>query len=147
MNTQEKLNCSVIECVESLTKLLPNFITSFSVNDERDYIEVEINNPFDPNLPIRLITAGEEITFTFGETHFHIAEYTENIRIENLVEELAVHIVGIVSNTDKTYSAWKNATSLGGGLLTAKVNLENMQKDFPKANKFKVIAWNNQESY
>ena len=138
---QETLNTQVIEAAKCIAKLMPSYIQSVQIEEKEGFVEVLLGNPSQQDKPIWLSTNGEEITFSFAESHFHINEYSDEVVPENLVEEMVSSIIRLVTGVDLTYSAWKDERSLGGGFLESKPALIEINNTFIKANQFKVWGW------
>jgi len=138
---QDALNIQVIDAANCLAKLMPSYIKDVSVENKDDYVDVILNNPTQPDLPIWLSTNGEEITLFFAESHFHINEYGDEVVPESLVEEMVSAIFRLITGVDLAYSAWNGDRSLGGGFVEAKPNLEEIKSSFRKANEYKVYGW------
>ncbi|MCP5158077.1 MAG: hypothetical protein H6975_01475 [Gammaproteobacteria bacterium] len=138
---QESFHEKVANAAEKIASLMPSYISSFSKEEKDGYIEVVLGNPSQEEKPIWISTAGEEITFVFAESHFHISDYSEETKAEELIEEMISAIVRIVTGVDLTYSAWLNDSSLGGGFIESKPQLNEIGTAFKKANKFKICGW------
>ena len=143
---QESFHAKVVSAAKTITKLLPSYISSCVEEEKNGFVDITLNNPFQEDKPIWISTAGEEITFAFAESHFHIDEYTEDTTHEALIEEMITTIVRIVTGVDLTYSAWINEKNLGGGFIEVEPKLNEIQNTFKSANLFKVWGWDNEDN-
>ncbi len=138
---QESFHEKVATAAKTIAALMPSYISSFKKEDKDGFIEVILGNPSQEDKPIWITTTGEEITFAFAESHFHISDSSEETTPEKLIAEMISAIVRIVTGVDLTYSAWSGDRSLGGGFIEAKPQLGEIHKTFKKANQFKVWGW------
>jgi len=143
---RESFHEQVATAAKTITGLMPSYISSFSSEYRDGFIEVLLGNPHQEDKPIWISTAGEEITFTFAESHFHISDYSDETKPEELIEEMISAIVRIVTGVDLTYSAWVGDRSLGGGFIEAKPQLEDIGKAFKKAKLFKIWGWDSESN-
>ena len=143
---QDSFHEKVASAAEGITRLMPSYISSFSKEDKDGFVEVILGNPSQVDKPIWLSTAGEEITFCFAESHFHISDYSDECEPEELIEEMISAIVRIVTGVDLTYSAWVGEQSLGGGFIEAKPQLSEIGQTFKKAKTFKIWGWHSEDN-
>ena len=143
---QDSFHEKVAGAAKTIAALMPSYISSCAEEEKDGFIDVILNNPFQDDKPIWISTAGEEITFVFAESHFHISDYSDETKHEELIEEMVAAIVRIVTGVDLTYSAWVGDKSLGGGFIEAKPQLDDIQKTFKKAKLFKIWGWDNEDN-
>lgn len=139
--SQEKLNNLAIESTTFLADKLKSSINSIKIEKKEDYVDISLDNPSQPNKPLWISTDSKEITIAFAESHYHISSYNDETE-EQLIEQMIIGIINIVSGLEKTYSAWKGEKCLGGGSLSAEFNDNSIKdKSFKDAEIFKIVAW------
>ena len=142
---QDSFHEKVASAAESITRLMPSYISSFSKEDKDGFVEVILGNPSQEDKPIWLSTAGEEITFSFAESHFHISDYSDECEPEELIEEMISAIVRIVTGVDLTYSGLGRRAKLRWWFHRGKTtDSSEIGQTFKKAKTFKIWGWHSE---
>ena len=138
--TQQELDEKVREAVRTLARLLPRHIASVSEEPAGDGRRFTLANPYDHDRPLIIETADREITVAFGESHNH---YWAGMGFDlaELVGEMAVQIVHIVSGVELSYSRWAGDRRLGGGTFWAEGNPRPELDRFEGADRLKIVGW------
>lgn len=140
--SQEKLNKLTFDSAKFLAGTFTSYISGIRKEDIKNYVDIYLDNPSQPAKPLFLSTENEEITVAFGETHDHISAYNNETE-EELIEEMIIGIVKIITGVEKTYSAWDKGKWLGCGVLKSKPFTDDLKDSiFKDAKLFKVVAWN-----
>ncbi len=138
---QSQLNERVAEAVGFLGRVLTRQVEGVEEVEREGYREFRITSAIGARVPLVVDTENGEITVDFG-CHDHISAH-EDSNEADMVGEMVVKVMGLISGGELAYSAWRDDTCLGGGWLRAgedprgKFNLEY----FHNANRIVVTGW------
>jgi hypothetical protein len=130
----------VAEAVSFLARALPRHIAALRHERRDDHCEFQVENPHDAGRPLGISTQDGEITLWFGECHDHYSDFGGASEAE-LVGEMVVKVVLLVSGAERSYSAWAGDSCLGGGWLPAGAETREPFAHFPRADRLKVVGW------
>src|SRR5262249_33701107 len=137
----------VAEAVSFLARVLPRHIAGLRQQPQGGHREFRLQNPHHPDRPLGISTEGGEVTLWFGECHDHFASLAtpssgDGVASEaDLVSEMVVKVVLLVSGAERSYSAWAGDGCLGGGWLQAGAEAREAFAHFPPADRLQVVGW------
>lgn len=138
---QELLNRLTTEAAEFLARSLPRHVAGIKLEDRDGHCEIELDCPYQDNQPIRISTAGGEVTLEFGHCHTHFDRSDGSQPEVNMVGEMVVKVAVLVGGYEASYSAWAGERCLGGGWLPTKADGGEQLGHFPLADRLVVVAW------
>src|SRR5262249_52951812 len=130
----------VAEAVTFLARVLPRHIAGLRQERPGDHWEFHLENPYEPGRPMGGSTPGGEVTLWFGECHTHFSDLGGSGEVD-LVGEMVVKVVLLVSGAERSYSAWAGDACLGGGWLRTEADAREAVAHLPQADRLKVVAW------
>jgi hypothetical protein len=138
---QALLNNLTTAAGEFLSRSLPRHFDGVRVAERDGHCEVALGNPHRPDHPMRISTAGGEVTVEFGECHTHFDSAHAAWGEAELVGEMIVKVVTLAGGAEASYSAWAGGRCFGGGWLPAGSDGGKEFGYFPEADRLKVVAW------
>lgn len=99
---------------------------------------------------LEIINDGDEITISFGESHWHISDYNTPVDFTNICKNTIDTVFSVLKGELITYSCWDENSCLGGGSFY-KATEESIRSDaiksagdgyFKKARTLKIKYWN-----
>lgn len=139
--SQDELNTLVLESEKIFAKELPSYIKGFRKEIKDGYVMLWIDNPFQLPDPLLISTMSYEITIWFDEGHVHLSPWEFETQ-EKIVNEMHTEVTNILTGKEKSYTAWKGAEQMGGGLEKSELCTADLAKTHLGATTFKVLAWN-----
>jgi hypothetical protein len=137
---QAVLDEQVAEAVSFLARVLPRHIAGLRHEHKDGHREFGLGNPYDPDRSLGISTQDGEITLWFGECHNHYADWTGASEAE-LVGEMVVKVVLLLTGAERSYSAWAGDDCLGGGWLRGGAEPREAFAHFPRVDRLKVVSW------
>lgn len=144
--SQDELNTLVLESEKIFAKELPSYIKGFRKEIKDGYVMLWIDNPFQPQNPLLISTMSYEITIWFDEGHVHLSPWEFETQ-EKIVNEMHTEVTNILTGKEKSYTAWKGAEQMGGGLEKSELCTADLAKTHLGATTFKLLAWNPKDNH
>lgn len=142
MNKQERINKFVVELGDFLDSYYSSQVQRISVEREGEWLTLSIEGENDSI--IELCTAGEEITFWFSETHWHIDNYDEPCGYELIYGDTIEDVMNILQGNEGTYSCWLNGKAKGGATFydsTMEEIVITAKDSFKKFDEIRIKTW------
>lgn len=148
MDKQTRLNlfvrdfCSFIECYYSLG------VQSVNVSEVDGYVQGVIMEA-DGGMALEVWTENEEVTIFYGESHWHIDDYNEPCRYEEIYRAVVESVFEVIQGEVITYSAWSEGRCLGGGSQSARPEevVTYAARTFPEATQVAVKVWGSEKKH
>jgi hypothetical protein len=138
---QSLLNELTTNAAEFLANSLPRHLNGMTLDERDGSCEIVLENPYQPDAPIRISTAGGEVTLEFGLCHSHFSSSDGSWSEADLVGEMVVKVAALVGGFEASYAAWAGDRCLGGGWLPKGATGREPFDHFPEADRIKVVAW------
>jgi hypothetical protein len=138
---QSRLNELTTRAAEFLTAALPRHVNGMTMEERDGSCEIALENPYNPEAPIRISTAGGEVTLEFGLCHSHFDNRDGCCSEADLVGEMVIKVAALVGGFETSYAAWGGDRCLGGGWLPKGATGREPFDHFPEADRITVEAW------
>lgn len=142
LTKQERINSFLRDLAEFFERYYSKGVNDISVIEESDVTNVTITGEYDSS--IQLGSWDAEVTIIFGESHWHINNYSEPCDME-LIYWNTIHIVmSILDGECGTYSCWLDEHHLGGASFfsaTQEEIINAAKKYFTKSTSLKIKLW------
>lgn len=138
---QSRLNEVTITAAEFLMRSLPRQLNGMRRQERDGYCELVLENPFNPDEPMKISTANGEVTLEFGQAHSHYSDNDGSWNESEIVGEMIIKVVKLASGVEASYSAWAGDACLGGGWLRPGSDGRVEFEYFPSADRLKIVAW------
>ncbi len=141
MTKQHRINTFLRDLAIFVEKYYSATIDEIEVQSIDDWIKVIISGS--ENSSLEIWTSGAEVTILFGESHWHIDEYSDPCDL-NMIYSNTIHsLLEILDGELETYSCWAGTTCKGGGSFdsTTEVAIESAKGFFKDFDTIKIKQW------
>lgn len=114
MTKQERLNQFLLDLADFLGKYYTGSnLTGVSQETDEGAVRVKLTGPADSVLDLWAYDA--EITIEFGETHWHVDDYSDPCCYESIYESVIDAVLDVLNGRLCTYSCWAAGRPCMGG--------------------------------
>ncbi|MCK5727071.1 MAG: hypothetical protein KAH22_09635 [Thiotrichaceae bacterium] len=143
MDKQQRLNLFLKETCVFIEKYYSSSITDISFEPEEEWVKVVITGENDS--VCKIYSDGEEIIIMFGESHWHIDNYSEPCDYSKIYENTIDSILELLKGELVTYSCWIGGETIGGSSFL-KSEVSDITKElsgfFKNTDIVHIKSWN-----